>query len=86
MNNKKNKITNAGWYGEDCIMDSVENYFNINIDYYFKVNFKAVVDLVDAIGGVEVEVPYSFCEQNSKRQWGKNTIFVDKGKQLFNTR
>lgn len=84
MNNKKNKITNAGWYGEDCIMDSVENYFNINIDYYFKVNFKAVVDLVDAIGGVEVEVPYSFCEQNSKRQWGKNTIFVDKGKQLLN--
>lgn len=83
MNNKKNKITNAGWYGEDCIMESVENYFNINIDYYFKVNFKAVVDLVDAIGGIEVDVPYSFCEQNSKRQWGKNTVFVDSGKQTL---
>lgn len=84
MNNKKNKITNAGWYGEECIMDSVEKYFDIKIDYYLKVNFKAVVDLVDALGGVEVDVPYSFCEQNSKRQWGKNTIFVNSGKQLLN--
>ena len=84
MNNKKNKITNAGWYGEECIMDSVEKYFDIKIDYYLKVNFKAVVDLVNAIDGVEVDVPYSFCEQNSKRQWGKNTVFVDSGKQTLN--
>ena len=84
MGNKKNKITNAGWYGESCIIKSLENYFELNIDYYFKVNFKAVVDLVDAIGGVEVDVPYSFCEQNSNRQWGKKTIFVNAGKQTLN--
>lgn len=84
MDNKSNKITNAGWSGESCIIKSLENYFDIKIDYYFKVNFKAVVDLVDTIGGVEVEVPYSFCEQNSQRKWGKKTIFVDAGKQTLN--
>lgn len=84
MGNKSSKITNAGWYGESCIINSLENYFDINIDYYFKVNFKAVVDLVDALGGVEVDVPYSFCEQNSNRKWGKKTVFVDAGKQTLN--
>lgn len=84
MGNKSSKITNAGWYGESCIIKSLENYFDINIDYYFKVNFKAVVDLVDAIGGVEVDVPYSFCEQNSERKWGKKTVFVEAGKQTLN--
>lgn len=84
MGNKSSKITNAGWYGESCIIKSLENYFDIKIDYYFKVNFKAVVDLVDAIEGVEVDVPYSFCEQNSERKWGKKTVFVDAGKQTLN--
>ena len=84
MGNKSSKITNAGWYGESCIIKSLENYFDIKIDYYFKVNFKAVVDLVNALDGVEVDVPYSFCEQNSERKWGKKTVFVKAGKQTLN--
>ena len=84
LNNRKNKITNAGWHGEECIINSLENYFDITIDYHVKINFNGVVQLVEALGGVEVDVPYSFCEQNSKRQWGKNTIFVESGKQTLN--
>lgn len=84
MKDKKNKITNAGWRGQECIINSLENYFDITIDYHVKINFNGVVSLVDALGGVEVDVPYSFCEQNSKRKWGKNTIFVDEGKQTLN--
>lgn len=84
MKDRKNKITNAGWRGQDCIISSLENYFDIKIDYHVKINFNGVVSLVDALGGVEVDVPYSFCEQNSKRKFGKNTIFVDEGKQTLN--
>ena len=84
LNNRKNKITNAGWHGEECIISSLENYFDITIDYHVKINFNGVVQLVEALGGVEVDVPYSFCEQNSKRQWGKNTIFVNSGTQTLN--
>lgn len=84
MKNRKNKITNAGWRGEACIANSLENYFGIDIDYHVKINFNGVVALVNAVGGVEVDVPYSFCEQNSKRQWGKNTVFVKSGKQVLN--
>lgn len=84
MSGRKNKITNAGWQGESCIIKSIENYFGIPIDYYLKINFNGVVSVIDAIGGVDVDVPYSFCEQNSKRQWGKNTIFVKAGNQHLN--
>lgn len=84
MNGRKNKITNAGWQGEECIINSLEDYFDIDIDYHIKINFNGVVQLVDTLGGVEIDVPYSFCEQDSKRRWGKNTIFVDSGEQTLN--
>ena len=58
--------------------------FDVNIDYYAKINFKGVVQLVDALGGIDVDVDYSICEQNSSRKWGKNTIYVEKGRQHLN--
>lgn len=83
-NQPKSKITHSGWYGESCVVESVSALTGINIDYYVKINFTGVVKLVDALNGVEVEVPYSFCEQNSNREWGKNTIYVEKGLQVLN--
>ena len=83
-NQKRNKITHAAWYGEDCMKSTIENLLDIKIDYYVKVNFKGVVKLVDTLGGIEMNVPYSFCEQNSNRQWGNNTIYVEEGNQILN--
>ncbi len=83
-NSTKSKITHSGWYGESCVIDSLEELMGINIDYYVKINFKGVVNLVNAVDGIEVDVPYSFCEQNSERLWGNNTIYVEKGLQILN--
>ena len=33
---------------------------------------------------MEIDVPYNLCEQNSKRQWGENTIYIEKGLQTLN--
>ena len=82
--NKKNKITHAAWYGEECMMDTIENFTGIPIDYFVKINFKGVVKLVDTLDGVEVDVPYAFCEQDSNRKFGNNTIYVEKGLQVLN--
>ena len=82
-NNAVSKITHAAWYGEECMIDTIENYTGITIDYYVKVNFKAVVELVDALGGVEIDVPYNFCEQNSNREFGNSTVYVEKGLQTL---
>ena len=81
---KKNKITHAAWYGESCMMSTIENIFDIKIDYYVKINFRGVVNIVNALGGVDVDVPYSFCEQNSLRQFGDAMIYLKKGPQTLN--
>lgn len=78
---KKNKITHAGWYGEACVEETIENFLDIDIDYYVKVNFKALVNIVDALGGIDVEVPKDLCTDNSSRT-GK--VCIKKGKQTLN--
>ena len=82
--NPKTKITHSGWYGETCVVKTVSDLMDINIDYYAKINFKGVVNLVDALGGIEVDVPYSLCEQNSNREWGSKTVYIKSGLQTLN--
>ena len=82
---KKNKITHAAWYGESCMMDTISKMFDVDIDYFVKINFKGVVNIVDALGGVDVDVPYSFCESNSNREiGGSGTVYVREGFQTLN--
>ncbi len=83
-NHKQNKITHASWQGVDCMKRTIENFTGIDIDYYVKMNFKGVVDLVNALGGVDVDVPMNFCEQNSDRAWGDKEICLKKGQQHLN--
>ena len=64
----ENKITHAAGYGTDCMMNTIENYFDVNIDYYAKINFKGLVKLVDALGGVEINVEQKLCTDNSNRE------------------
>ena len=83
-NKKKNKITHAAWQGESCMMNTIQNLLDVNIDYFVKINFKGVVQLVDALGGVEIDVPYNMCEQDSNRAWGEDTVYIEKGLQTLN--
>lgn len=80
----KHKINASGWYGDKCVVKTVAKYLDVNIDYYAKINFLGIVDLVNKLGGVEVDVPYALCEQNSKRQFGKNMVYIEAGKQNLN--
>ena len=80
---KENKITHAAWQGASCMIDTIENLTGIPINYYVKINFKGVVDLVDAVGGVDIDVEYPLCEQNSKRQFGANTVYIEEGFQTL---
>lgn len=67
--NSSSKINSSAAYGTACVIDTIENLIDIKIDYYVKMNFKGVVDLVEALGGIDITVPdgINFCEQNSKR-------------------
>ncbi len=80
----KNKINSTGAYGADCVMDTITNFTGIKIDYWVKVNFQGVISLVDALEGIDVDIPYAFCESDSKRRFGNNTIYLEKGPQTLN--
>ena len=64
----ENKITHAAAYGNDCMINTIQNYFDTRIDYYAKINFKGLVKLVNAVGGVDVYVPKTLCTDNSNRE------------------
>ena len=59
----KDKLTHAGTRGGIKLsMATIEDLLEIDIPYYIRVNFNAVVDLVNAIGGINIysDVNYSF--------------------------
>lgn len=58
INGKADKINHAHVYGgPELSLQTVEELLDINIDYYIKVDYRAVMAIVDAIGGVEIDVP-----------------------------
>lgn len=83
--NAYRRINTTTWgSSSECAVNTIEKLFDVNVDYYAKINFKGIVQLVDALGGIDVDVPYSFCEQSSSRKWGSKTVYVNKGKQHLN--
>lgn len=61
------KLTHTGLYGIDTTVETVEDFFDINIDYYARISFSSVIEIVDALGGIDVDVEIDFCEQDEYR-------------------
>lgn len=59
------KLTHAGIYGIQVSVDTMELLYDIDIDYYFRLNFKNFVSFIDALGGITVHSDYDFYTQNS---------------------
>ncbi len=56
----KDKLTHSGIYGIEMTIDTIEDLLDIDISYYFRVNFTTLENIIDAIGGVDVYSKYSF--------------------------
>lgn len=50
----KDKLTHAGIYGVDMSRQTLEDLFDTKIRYYVRVNFSSVINIVDAIGGINI--------------------------------
>ncbi|MBO7423839.1 MAG: LCP family protein [Oscillospiraceae bacterium] len=46
------------WCGADFMVDTIEKYFDVEIDGYAQVDFYEFEKVVDAIGGIDVEIEY----------------------------
>lgn len=50
------KLTHTGIYGVDTTRDTIEQLLDIDINYTYRVNFTSMIDIVDALGGVDIDV------------------------------
>lgn len=60
MKNAKDKLTHASLYGIDTSIKTLENLLDLDISYYVKINFSSLVNLVEAVGGIEVVSDQAF--------------------------
>ncbi|MHC5551727.1 LCP family protein [Carnobacterium maltaromaticum] len=80
--NGKDKINSAYTYGEEqATIETVENLLNVPINYYVTFNFDSFLEIVNALDGIEVDVPVSFTDTNTL---GTGEVHLEKGKQLLN--
>ncbi|MGO5542837.1 LCP family glycopolymer transferase [Blautia sp. HCP3S3_H10_1] len=63
-NGVPDKLTHAGIYGIDVCMDTLGMLYDIDINYYFRINFGGFVKVIDALGGITVDSDYDFNSGN----------------------
>lgn len=70
----KDKLTHASYYGTNMAVQTIEDIFDIDINYYIKVNFTTVVDLVDELGGINVYADQNVYLGRCKIKEGYNNL------------
>lgn len=96
--NAKDKLTHAGIYGIDESALTLGKLYDVDVNYYARINFTSFVSLIDTLGGINVNVEkpdYRYnlnidcgsgyvCEQDSKREFGDKLVKFKYGNQVLN--
>ncbi|ACJ82242.1 LCP family protein [Bacillus paranthracis] len=81
--NKEDKINAAHAYGgEEMAIKTVEGFLKVPVDHYLKIDFQGFKGIVDAVGGVTVDVPFDFWERSDVDYYKK--IEFKQGQQELN--
>lgn len=82
---KEDKINHAyAFGGVDMSIKTVENFLDVPIDYFVQVNMEGFKDIVDAVGGVTIENPFTF--EIDGVNYPKGTLQLDGEKALLYSR
>jgi len=81
VNGKYMKINALiGKGGEKMVIDMVEDITGLPVDYYVTLNFKGFREIVDTLGGVEINVPF---DMDYDDPYQNLHIHLKKGKQVL---
>jgi len=91
MNGEMDKLTHTGIYGIDETIGTVEDWMGVDIDYYARVDFQMLVNLVNAIGGIDVYSDYAFksavTDWTYEKGWnhctGKKALYFARERKAF---
>ena len=74
----KDKLTHAANKGVSASVETLEQLFDLEINYYARVNFTSLITMVDALGGVDVYSDKTFVP------WTNPNIVINKGMNHMN--
>lgn len=75
----RSKINDAGAASKACLMETVGDLLDVEVDFYMEVNFQGLVDIVDALGGIYINSPVEFTGQSSSSNRGEYSVWVPAG-------
>ncbi|PKK40056.1 Exopolysaccharide biosynthesis transcriptional activator EpsA [Clostridiaceae bacterium JG1575] len=81
-NDGYDKLTHAGLYGVNSSIQTLENFLDIDINYYTRINFSSFITMVDVLGGVDVQNNQSFTSAIGKHYFPKGALHLEGEKAL----
>jgi LCP family protein required for cell wall assembly len=88
------RINQAYYYGElyelpgggpNLAMETVESLIGVPVQYYLAINFDAFINVVDLIGGIEVDVTETIDDPDyPDRCYGYDPFYIEAGTQRLN--
>ena len=76
-NNQKDKLTHAGIYGVDASIHTLENLYDIELNYYARLNFTSFLKLIDLLGGVDVYNDQEFTSRHGNYHCPVGNVHLD---------
>ncbi len=68
------KLTHAGLYGVDCSMQTLGDFYGVSVQYYLKMDFQGFIDIINALGGIDVSVDEGFTTVGSPGYYDPVTL------------
>ena len=87
----KDKLTHSGIYGSEETRKTLEDFLGVDINYTIRVNFSMLVDLINAIDGIDVYSDYAFesaiTDWTYEKGWnhctGKKALYFARERKAF---
>ena len=76
-NDQKDKLTHAGIYGVDTSIKTLENLYNIDLNYYVRLNFTSFLKLIDYLGGIDVDNDKAFTAEHNGKHYAAGRIHLN---------
>ncbi len=87
--NAKDKLTHAGIYGIEESALTLGKLYDIDINYYARVNFTSFVKIIEALGSIEVNSKYAFSydgytfKKGTNKLTGKAALAFSRGRSML---
>lgn len=77
-NGELDKLTHTGIYGIDCQLNTISDFIDLDINYYVKVNFSTLVNIIIILGNnVNIYNPYAFQGHTSEYYFEEGCLSLD---------